>query len=149
LILVSLAVKSSGQSPSSSRVHTSKPTTLADLSLKLHPLPPSSANIEHRPRKSLVTTEELIQAFDQAAALRRNAIGMLATEEGGGQGKRRKVAGGGRLFHPTIGIGNVGKRGGSDMPGGITVSMVDLCDYILRHGGWERVRSALQSQLLE
>lgn len=98
---------------------------------------------EHVP----VTTEELVRAFAEASDLRMRALGAVGlVEEGGGRGHKRRRVDGGRTFHPTIGIGNVGKKGGSDVPGGVQVSMVALCDYILRNGGWENVRPTFRNR---
>lgn len=44
-------------------------------------------------------------------------------------------------YRETIGIGNVGKRGGADTRGGVTVKTVDVCNYIYNSGGWETVCS--------
>eukprot|EP00892_Ulva_mutabilis_P011518 jgi/Ulvmu1/8739/UM047_0080.1 len=100
---------------------------------------PPAADGEHVP----VTTEELVRSFAEASELRMRALGAmgLVDDGGGGRGHKRRRVDGGRTFHPTIGIGNVGKKGGSDVPGGVQVSMVALCDYILRHGGWETMKS--------
>ena len=57
-------------------------------------------------------------------------------------------ASGKSTFPPrSIGIGNVGKKGGNVTPGGVQVSLVALCNYILRHGGWEKVREPISSAL--
>lgn len=87
-----------------------------------------------------VTTDELMNAFDEASELRLRALGAVGGALAAGRGGKRRRVDGGRTFHQSIGIGNVGKKGGSDTPGGVQVSMVALCNYILTHGGWEKVR---------
>lgn len=88
-----------------------------------------------------VTTDELMNAFDEASELRLRALGAVGGALAAGRGGKRRRVDGGRTFHQSIGIGNVGKKGGSDTPGGVQVSMVALCNYILTHGGWEKVRT--------
>lgn len=111
------------------------PSAPAASSRGADPEPPRSDH-EHAP----VTTEELVRAFAEASDLRMRALGAVGlVDDCGGRGQKRRRVDGGRTFHPTIGIGNVGKKGGSDVPGGVQVSMVSLCDYILRHGGWDQV----------
>ena len=94
-----------------------------------------------------VTTDELMNAFDEASELRLRALGAVGGALAAGRGGKRRRVDGGRTFHQSIGIGNVGKKGGSDTPGGVQVSMVALCNYILTHGGWEKVRVPISSAL--
>jgi hypothetical protein len=57
---------------------------------------------------------------------------------GGPPRKRKKDAG--QPYRDTIGIGNVGRKGG-DQRGGVMVRTVDLANYIYAAGGWEGVRT--------
>jgi hypothetical protein len=89
-----------------------------------------------------------MHAFDEASELRLRALGAMGGAMAAGGGKRRRMDGG-RTFHQSIGIGNVGKKGGSDTPGGVQVSMVALCNYILSHGGWEKVGIVVASSAFD
>ena len=79
--------------------------------------------------------------FDEAAEARRGAA---AAAEGapGEPSKKRNRKEEAHMYRDTIGIGNVGKKGGADTRGGLTVKTVELCNYIYHAGGWEGVRLA-------
>jgi hypothetical protein len=89
-----------------------------------------------------LTARELSLVFNEAAELKSSQ----QVSEGAGAGESAALAPSKKRkkeephpYRETIGIGNVGKRGGADTRGGVTVKTVDLCNYIYNSGGWESV----------
>jgi hypothetical protein len=99
----------------------------------------------------MLLSKEMVAVFDEAAKMKREAEPFPDPPPVGANApmKKRKKDGG-QPYRDTIGIGNVGRKGG-DQRGGVMVKTVDLCNYIYAAGGWEGVRRwglALVSWLL-
>lgn len=85
-------------------------------------------------------SKEMAAVFDEASRMKRDAEPCQDPQPVGTNApmKKRKKDGG-QPYRDTIGIGNVGRKGG-DQRGGVMVKTMDLCNYIYAAGGWEGVR---------
>ena len=85
-----------------------------------------------------------MKVFEVAARERSDPTKTPPPDGDGGDApiKKRKKEGAGQPYRDTIGVANVGKKGG-DQRGGVTLKTVDLCNYICAQGGWETVRALL------